>query len=207
MKTILENNKVCAIMRNVPLDNTLDYAGAVYDGGIRMFEIAMNSPEAVRQIEMVRKHFDKKVYVGAGTVMGTERCKMAEAAGAQFFLTPAVSVETMEYAGNHNIPLLPGVLTPTDVGICLEYGYSIMKLFPAGDMPPHYIKSLKGPFDGTEYVAVGGVTPDNCKSFFDRGFIGVGIGSNLISKEYLEHKQWEKAREQIQRMMQSIGQN
>ncbi|MCC8027001.1 MAG: bifunctional 4-hydroxy-2-oxoglutarate aldolase/2-dehydro-3-deoxy-phosphogluconate aldolase [Clostridium sp.] len=197
MKHILENNKVCAIMRNVPLEKTLDYAEAVYKGGIHMFEVAMNSPEAVKQIEMMRNRFGDQAFVGAGTVINQERCREARAAGAQFFLTPSAVVGTMEFCRNHEIPLLPGVLTPTDVTVCLEYGYSVMKLFPAGEMPRSYIKSLKGPFDGTEYVAVGGVTADNIRELLNQGFIGVGIGSNLIPKDMVKDSRWEAAAEYV----------
>lgn len=197
MKHILEHNKVCAIMRNVPLENTLDYAEAVYRGGIRMFEVAMNSSDAVKQIDIMRNRFGDEAFVGAGTVINQERCLQAREAGAQFFLTPSATAGVMEFCRKYEIPLLPGVLTPTDVALCLEYGYSIMKLFPAGDMPPSYIKSLKGPFDGTEYVAVGGVTADNIKDFLANGYIGVGIGSNLLPKEMVREHQWEKASEYV----------
>lgn len=193
MKHILENNKICAIMRGVPLEKTLDYANAVYQGGIRMFEVAMNSGDAVQQIGLMRNRFGDHAYVGAGTVTTRERCEAAREAGAQFFLTPSATTGTMEYCRKFDIPLLPGVLTPTDVAVCLEYGYSIMKLFPAGDMPPSYIKSLKGPFDGSEYVAVGGVNAGNIKTFLDQGFIGVGIASSLLPKEYVKNNEWEKA--------------
>lgn len=204
MKKILEHNKICAIMRNVPLEKTLDYAEAVYNGGIRMFEVAMNSHDAVRQIEMMRGRFGDEAYVGAGTVITQARCEAARQAGAQFFLTPSATVGTMEFCRRYDIPLLPGVLTPTDVAVCLEYGYSIMKLFPAGDMPPSYIKSLKGPFDGTEYVAVGGVSVDNIGEFLAQGFIGVGIGSSLIPKEYVKNNEWEKASEHIRKIVEQV---
>lgn len=204
MKNILEHNKICAIMRNVPLEKTLDYAEAVYNGGIRMFEVAMNSHDAVRQIEMMRRRFGDEAYVGAGTVITQARCEAARQAGAQFFLTPSATVGTMEFCRRYDIPLLPGVLTPTDVAVCLEYGYSIMKLFPAGDMPPSYIKSLKGPFDGTEYVAVGGVSVDNIGEFLAQGFIGVGIGSSLIPKEYVKNNEWEKASEHIRKIVEQV---
>lgn len=194
MKELLKEHKICAIMRNVSLENTIEYARAVFEGGVSMFEIALNSQDACHQISMLRKEFEKEpVLIGAGTVTTQERCRKAEEAGAQFFLTPSVSVQTMEYCRKHAIPLLPGVMTPTDVAVCLEYGYDVMKLFPAGDLPEGYIKSLKGPFDNTEYVAVGGVTRENIRSFFQRGFIGVGIGSNLIPAEYVKKRLWREA--------------
>lgn len=193
MRKILEHNKICAIMRNIPMEKTIPYAEAVYRGGIRLFEVAMNSDGGAKQIQLLRRHFGDKAYVGAGTVINLERCEAAKSAGAQFFLTPSASVVTLEYCRKNEIPLLPGVLTPTDVAVCLEYGYHVMKLFPAGDMPAGYIRSLKGPFDGTDYVAVGGVRADNIRSFFDHGFIGVGIGGNLVRKEYIAANEWDKA--------------
>lgn len=204
MKEILNNNPICAIMRNVPTNKALAYADAAYRGGVRMFEVAMNTPEGAQQIAMLRKEFGDKVYVGAGTVINMERCKAAEDAGAQFFLTPNVAEGTLAYCKDRNIPLLPGVFTPTDVGICLDYGYSIMKLFPAGDMPMSYIKSLQGPFDGTEYVAVGGVKLENIAEFMKAGFVGVGIGSNLIPKEMVAAGEWDAAAEYVKKYFEKI---
>ncbi len=205
MKEILEDNKICAIMRNVPTEKAVAYARACYDGGVRMFEVAMNTPEGAKQIAMLRKEFGNETYVGAGTVINIERCRAAEEAGAQFFLTPNVAEVTLKYCKERNIPLLPGVLTPTDVGICLDYGYNIMKLFPAGDMPMSYIKSLKGPFDGTEYVAVGGVKLENIADFMKAGFIGVGIGSNLIPKELMSAEDWDGAAAYVKGFFAQIG--
>ena len=199
-KTISEmccETKVCAIMRNVALEDTCDYAQAAFNGGVHMFEVAMNSKDGAKQIRMLRELFGDRAYVGAGTVINEERCVAAHKAGAQFFLTPSTSIVTLEYCKKHDIPILPGVLTPTDVAVCLEYGYTTMKLFPAGDMPMNYIKSLQGPFDGTEFVAVGGVTLQNTRDFMDHGFIGVGIGSNLMKKEYVKEHNWEAASKEL----------
>lgn len=204
MKEILNNNPICAIMRNVPTNKALAYADAAYRGGVRMFEVAMNTPEGALQIAMLRKEFGDKVYVGAGTVINMERCMAAEDAGAQFFLTPNVAECTLGFCKDRNIPLLPGVFTPTDVGICLDYGYSVMKLFPAGDMPMSYIKSLQGPFDGTKYVAVGGVKLENIADFMKAGFVGVGIGSNLIPKEMVAADDWDAAAEYVKKYFDKI---
>ncbi len=87
--------------------------------------------------------------------------------------------------------LLPGVLTPVDVATCLEFGFSTMKLFPAGSMPRHYVKDLKGPFDNTNYMAIGGVSPANIRDFFDAGCISVGLASSLMPKEAVAANDWE----------------
>lgn len=199
IKEMIKDNRVCAILRNVPTQNAVAYAEAAYRGGVRMFEVAMNTPEGAKQIDMLRSRFGDNAYVGAGTVIHAQRCREAEAAGAQFFLTPNTAQVTLAYCRERGIPLLPGVLTPTDVGICLEYGYDTMKLFPAGDMPMGYIKSLLGPFDGTQYVAVGGVNLENVADFMKAGFVGVGVGSNLIPKELAERGAWDEAAEYVKR--------
>lgn len=204
MKEILKGNPICAIMRGVPAEKALLYAQAAYRGGVRLFEVAMNTPDGAEQIALLRRKFGTDVYVGAGTVINKERCKAADDAGAQFFLTPNVAEETLRYCKDNGIPLLPGVMTPTDVGVCLDYGYDIMKLFPAGDLPMSYIKSLKGPFDGTQYVAVGGVKLENIAEFLKAGFIGAGIGSNLIPKEFVKNDDWDGAAAYVKRFFERI---
>ena len=73
----------------------------------------------------------------------------------------------------------------SDVAMCVNHGYHTMKLFPAGDMPMSYIKSLKGPFDDTEYVAIGGVSADNIEEFFRRGYLGAGWAAILCQRNRL----------------------
>lgn len=201
MEQLFRNHKICAILRGLPDDVCIPYAKAAYQGGIRIFEVAMNSEHAARQLEMLIMNLGRDAIVGAGTVTDIGRCEEAKAAGAAFILTPSVSVSVLKYCSSHNIPLLPGVMTPSEVALCVEYGYRTMKLFPAGDLPPAYIKSLKGPFDGTEYVAVGGVRSDNIKMFLDNGFIGVGIGKGLIPDEFGKKGMWEESASYVREMI------
>lgn len=193
IKEIFRSNPVLAIMRNVPLDITVDYAQAAYEGGIRVFEVAMNSTHGLEQITTLAKHFAGKAHIGAGTSVTVDLAKAALDAGAEYLLTPSSPVAVLEYCAKNGVAFLPGVLTPTDVGTCLEHGFDTLKLFPAGDMPASYVKNLKGPFDGTEYVAIGGVSPGKLGDFFKAGYLGAGMGSNLYPKEVVERREWDKA--------------
>ena len=83
-------------------------------------------------------------------------------------------------------------MTPSEVGICQRYGFKVLKLFPAGELPLRYVKTIKGPFDGTDYVAIGGVGSSNWKEFMENGYLGVGIGSSLIPKGLRETKSWRE---------------
>lgn len=202
-QTILEN-PICAILRHVPDDLFEPYVKSIYQGGVHMFEVALNTKDAYNQIRRLRKIFGGDALVGAGTVISLERCKKAQDAGAQFFLTPSASQVTLEFCVKHSMPLLPGVMTPTDVATCLEYGFSTLKLFPAGNLQENYIKNLKGPFDETDYVAVGGVTQHNLHRFFRNGFIGVGMGSALVPNNLIEEQRWEHVSNHVAALLASV---
>ena len=155
MYEVFAQNPLLAILRNVPKEITLDYAGAIRKGGVKVFEVALNSPDALEQIAMLRKAYGGECLIGAGTAITVERCQAALDAGAQFLLTPGTPVDVLAFCRDHNVMLLPGVMTPTDVAVSLQYGFKTMKLFPAGDLPHSYVKDLKGPYDDTNYIAMG----------------------------------------------------
>ena len=203
-KVVLEN-PLLAIMRNVPVEKTIPYAEAIVSGGVKFFEVALNSPAACEQIRMLQAHFPEDVYIGAGTAITVERAKAAIDAGAQFLLSPSTDSEVILFCEEHGIALMPGVLTPSDVSFCVRHGFTTLKLFPAGDMPPGYVKSLKGPLDGTEYVAIGGVTRDNIADFFRSGYIGVGLGSAILPKQYVNENRWEEGAEYVADLMRRIN--
>ena len=137
----------------------------------------------------------KKYYpdakIGAGTILNTEDLKTITEAEPDFIFTPSVNEKVLEYSKNNNINLIPGVFSPSEVALCLNYGFKIQKLFPAENLSETYVKNLKGPFNNAEFIAVGGVTKDNILSFFKMGYIGVGMGSSLIKTDFLKNNDWE----------------
>ena len=204
LKAVVLENPILAIMRNIPLEKTLDYARAVKEGGVKFFEVALNSPHALKQIEMLRKEFGERALIGAGTAVTTELAQSALNAGAQFLLSPSTDTDVLAYCREHHTAMLPGALTPSEVSACVRYGFTTIKLFPAGDMPEGYIKSLKGPLDNTDYVAIGGVTPANLASFFRQGYIGAGLGSNMMPKEAVKNNCWKEGAEYVRRMVNEV---
>lgn len=205
MKEVFRKSKLLVIMRNVPLEKTIEYAQAVMDGGVNCFEVALNSKDALIQISKLREHFGEQALIGAGTAITVELAKSAIGAGAQFLLTPSTHEDVLSYCANEDILFLPGVLTPSDVATCLRYGFSTLKLFPAGSMQKNYIKSLKGPFEETEYVAIGGVDTNNIQDFFKQGYLAVGLGSNLVSKEMVALGNWEEVKKTVAALVSKVN--
>jgi 2-dehydro-3-deoxyphosphogluconate aldolase/(4S)-4-hydroxy-2-oxoglutarate aldolase len=201
MYEVVIKNPILAILRNIPVEKTLDYCDACVSGGVGFFEVALNSPYALKQIRMMRDHFGDNCMIGAGTAITVDKCKAAMDAGAQFLLTPGTPLDVYEYCAREDLMLLPGVLSPSEVATSLEYGYKTMKLFPGTAMPMNYIKDLKGPFDQTNYMVIGGVSPDNIHAFFDAGAISVGLASSLMPKSAVAVNDWQSCVDYIKNLV------
>ena len=205
LEQTMQEHPVLGILRNIPLDKTIDYADVAIRGGVSFFEVALNSPCALQQIEMLRDKFGEQCLVGAGTAITPELCQQAIAAGAQFLLTPGTPLDVLRYCRDHEIALLPGVLTPTDVAVSMEYGYHAMKLFPAGSMPLRYLKDLQGPFDKTQFMAIGGVTAENAADFLRAGYRSIGLVSALMPKAAVAAGDWQTCENQVRKIVEQVN--
>ncbi len=205
MHNIIKKYPVIAILRSTPQEDLEAYTSALYEGGIRAFEVSFSSKTAASQLKWMKTHMASDTCIGAGTILTRESAKTAVQAGADFVLSPSTNPEVLDYCRGNKIPLLPGVFSPTDVSVCLSYGFHTLKLFPAAEFPLQYIKNLKGPFPNTEFVAVGGVTPQNASTYLNSGFSGVGIGSSLVNKSLFQEKNWKQITENIQMFLNSLN--
>ena len=204
MRSILAKSPLIAILRHIPPEQAEPYAASLLRAGVRAVEVALNSAGALEEIALLKSRFGDALAVGAGTAVTVKKAQDAVAAGADFLLSPSSDGDVLRWCAEKGVRLLPGVLTPSDVSLCLRWGFSLLKLFPAGDFPPHYIRSLKGPFDETDYVAVGGVSLQNVRAFFEAGFLGVGVGSNLVPKEALRSGNWDQAEQSARAWVEQI---
>ena len=203
-RTGLRAAPLLAILRNVPTEIAADYAEAAVRGGVKYLEVALNSADALTQIALLREKLDGRAHVGAGTAITVALAKAAVDAGAEFLLAPSTDADVLAWAQENNVPMLPGVMTPSDVSVCLRYGFDVLKLFPAGDLPASYVKSLKGPFDGTDYVAIGGVNRETMRQFLRRGCIAVGMGSNLMPKPLVAARDWQGCADYVAETMKEL---
>jgi 2-dehydro-3-deoxyphosphogluconate aldolase/(4S)-4-hydroxy-2-oxoglutarate aldolase len=165
---------------------------AVFGGGIPVVEITMTVPDAVDVIgELTR--MDQQLIVGAGTVLDMDTARRSLDAGASFLTSTGLDLEIVEFAGKHDIPLIPGALTPTEVMTAKRAGADFIKIFPCSGMGgPTYIRSLKGPFPHIRLVASGGVNQQNVVDFLRAGATAIGVGQHLLPREAirLNNIQW-----------------
>src|SRR5689334_14347853 len=134
---------IVPVVRTSTAEGAIRAIEAIHRGGIRAAEITMTVPGAIKALEKVADQFGDKIVLGAGTVLDPETARSCMLAGAQFFVTPALNLATIEMAQRYSKPIMPGALTPTEVLAAWQGGADVVKVFPAGNMGgAKYIKAL-----------------------------------------------------------------
>ena len=175
---------VMGILRGLPADEAVRQADTCWDAGIALVEVSLSERGALDALRQVcRRARERQQLAGAGTVVSVAALHAVSEAGAAFAVAPGVDPGVIHEARAINMPIMPGVMTASEVQEALSLGCDVLKLFPAALLGPAWVRALLGPFPALQLVAVGGVTPANAKSFLDAGAIGVALGSALASSD------------------------
>ncbi|WP_436663788.1 bifunctional 4-hydroxy-2-oxoglutarate aldolase/2-dehydro-3-deoxy-phosphogluconate aldolase [Alicyclobacillus acidoterrestris] len=185
----IEETGVVAIIRGVDEAKIDPLVHALYDGGIRLVEVTLNTAGALTAISSLLEKYGDTMSIGAGTVLNKEQALQAKAHGAQFFVTPNVDIDVIRVGVESNIPVMSGALTPTEINTAYEAGATFVKVFPAGLFGARYIREIRGPLSHIPLMAVGGVNLENARTFFDAGAVALGLGSTLTDKVALDQVQ------------------
>jgi len=176
---------IIPIIRAPSADVVVPIAEALLQAGLPVCEITMTVPNAIEAIGAVAKRFAGKLLVGAGTVTNAETARRAVDAGAEFIVTPCLVPKVIEAAHTVNVAVLPGALTPTEVFEAFRLGGDMVKVFPVQAVGgAAYLRALRGPFPDIPLVPTGGVTLENVAEMFQAGAAAVGVGTELVSKDY-----------------------
>ncbi|MBI3209871.1 MAG: bifunctional 4-hydroxy-2-oxoglutarate aldolase/2-dehydro-3-deoxy-phosphogluconate aldolase [Candidatus Solibacter usitatus] len=205
VKNILDIG-IVPIVRASSAEAALAAVDAIYEGGIRAVEITMTVPGAIQALETVANKLGDKMTLGAGTVLDPETCRACFLAGAQFIVTPALRLSTIEMARRYSKPIMPGALTPTEVLTAWEAGADYVKVFPCGNVGgPKYIKALKGPLPQVEMIPTGGVNLETVAEFLKAGAAAVAVGSELVDAQTLKDKNYSVITERARQYLAAIA--
>lgn len=197
---------IVPIVRAESVEDALAAVDAVYAGGIRAVEITMTVPGALHALEQVAARLGDRVTLGAGTVLDAETCRACILSGAQFIVTPALKMSTIEMARRYAIPIMPGALTPTEILTAWEAGADFVKVFPCGNVGgPKYIKAVKAPLPQVEMIPTGGVNLETAGEFLKAGAAAVAVGSELVDAKTLRSKQYETITERARQFLAAIA--
>src|SRR6266481_8432469 len=178
---------IVPVVRTATAEGAIKAIEAIYRGGVRAAEITMTVPGAIHALEKVADQFGDKMMLGAGTVLDPETARACMLAGAEFFVTPALRLSTIETAKRYSKVIFPGALTPTEVVTAWEAGADAVKIFPCGNLGgPKYIKALKGPFPHIAMIPTGGVNLETAGDFLKAGACAIAVGSEMVDAKTIQ---------------------
>ncbi|HEX7898277.1 MAG TPA: bifunctional 4-hydroxy-2-oxoglutarate aldolase/2-dehydro-3-deoxy-phosphogluconate aldolase [Planctomycetota bacterium] len=191
IKRVVDSGLV-AIVRAPSADEALATVEAIHAGGVSVIEVTMTVPGAIGVLEKLAAKLGSKVLLGAGTVLDPETARACILAGAEFLVSPNLNVKVIELTRRYSKVSVPAGLTPTEVVTAWEAGADFVKIFPCSAMGgADYIKALKAPLPQVAMIPTGGVSLENCGTFFKAGAAAVAVGGELVDKKAVAEKRWD----------------
>ena len=173
---------IIAILRGVQPEAVLEVAAALLDGGIRIIEVPMNSPQPLLSIERLAARFGERALIGAGTVLSAAQVRDVAAAGGRLIVSPNMDRAVVEQALQKGLEPLPGVMTATEAFAALAAGARQLKLFPASSLGAAHLRALRDVLPGDLRIwAVGGAGSANLRDWVTAGAAGIGVGAALFT--------------------------
>ena len=190
--------RIIAISRGIYGYDCIMASKALYEGGVRAFEITFEQDKphikTIEAIESLIKELPSDAVVGAGTVMNVEQVHAAYDAGALFIISPNTDPSVIGETKRLGMVSIPGAMTPTEIAEAYSFGADIVKVFPAGILGVEYFKAVKAPLAHIPMAAVAAITVDNIKEFSRAGAEAFGISSSLYKKNSIFEGRFDEVR-------------
>jgi 2-dehydro-3-deoxyphosphogalactonate aldolase len=180
LRGFLDQCPLIAIIRGITPDEAEAIGDAVYEGGIRIIEVPLNSPDPLRSIALLARKFGDEVLVGAGTVLKASEVRDVQAAGGRIIVSPNTNLDVVAASAAAGLVSSPGFFTPSEAFAAIGAGATALKLFPAEGASPAVMKAQLAviPKD-VPVMAVGGIKPDTMQPWLKAGAAGFGLGGGL----------------------------
>ena len=172
----ITETKVVAVIRGNDSEEAIQLSKAAVEGGIQAIELTYTTPQIAKVFEALS---ETDALIGAGTVLDAETARHAILAGAKFVVSPQFNEEVARLCNRYGVPYFPGCMTIREITKALELGCDVLKLFPANNFDPSFIKSVKGPLPHVNIMPTGGINQSNMNDWIAAGAVAVGIGSDL----------------------------
>ncbi|GAA9258120.1 bifunctional 4-hydroxy-2-oxoglutarate aldolase/2-dehydro-3-deoxy-phosphogluconate aldolase [Helicobacter pylori] len=198
---VLQISPIIPVVVIEDIKDAVPLAQSLVEGGIHIIEVTLRSSCALEAIELIAKNVPK-MCVGAGTILNPTQLEQAQNRGAEFLISPGLTIKLLEYAKKKDMPLIPGVSSSSEVMQALELGYNALKFFPAeycGGVK--LLNAFNGPFKGVKFCPTGGISTDNMHSYLNLENVLCVGGSWLTPKNLIQNKEWDKITEICKRSL------
>ena len=190
-----------AAMRMVPVividdpDDAVPLARALSDGGLPCAEITLRTPRAIEALRRITSELPEML-VGAGTVLTPAQAVEARGAGARFAVAPGFNAGVVEFCQSVELPVFPGVCTPTEIEMALGAGLSVVKFFPAEPMGGlAFLQAVAAPYTTVSFIPTGGIGPSNLASYLASPRVVACGGSWLAPNDWIATGQFDRIRD------------
>jgi len=188
-RSIVEEHKIFAMIRTDQEDKALQAARAAIAGGVRIIEITLNTPGALRVLKALSG--EKNVFLGAGTVLSVKQAKAALKAGAKFIVSPHYDPRIVTFVKRRGLLCVAGAATPSEAVAAWQRGAGLIKLFPIEQLGgPAFVRQLLAPLPDLPLLACGGITAKNSGEYIAAGVRALGLGGALF-KDLLVGKNYQ----------------
>jgi 2-dehydro-3-deoxyphosphogluconate aldolase/(4S)-4-hydroxy-2-oxoglutarate aldolase len=196
---------IVPVVRAATVEDATRAVEAICAGGIPILEITMTVPNATSVIRHVMREHGNTALIGAGTVTTGEQAEECIRAGAEFVVSPGLSIHVLAVAQAFAKLAIPGALTPTELMHAQDNGAKLIKVFPCGNVGgPRYLESLKGPFPNAALIPTGGVNASNAADYIAAGAFAVGVGGDLVNAAALRAGNLAKITQAARELVQTV---
>lgn len=187
---LLEGSPVIPVLTIERLEHAVPLAEALVAGGMRLLEVTLRTPVAVKAAEAIMRDVPEAI-IGIGTVLSGEDLDLAAGLGARFALSPGATSNLLQAAARTDLPFIPGVATASELMEAQEYGFDLVKFFPA--VPAGGIamlRALAGPFPQVRFCPTGGIDGTNAKEWLAQPNVVAVGGSWLAPAAEIRQCEW-----------------
>ena len=188
MVDVLQRIGELGVVPVIAIENAADapkLGQALLDGGLPCAEITFRTAAAAEAIKLMIAECPD-VLVGAGTVMTVDQAKRAAEAGVKFIVTPGFDADVVDWCIEHDMPVTPGVVTPTEINMALKKGLNVVKFFPAeASGGVKALKAISAPYQGVKFIPTGGISVGNLADYLSVKSVHAVGGSWMVTKELI----------------------
>lgn len=173
-------------------EDAVPLANALMNAGLSTMEITFRTPAAQRALALVAQSYPTML-VGAGTVLTVDQAQRAVEGGARYIVSPGLQRAVAEYCTSIGVPLIPGVITPTEISAALELGLEVLKFFPAeASGGVKYLEAVSAPFRSVKFIPTGGIDETNVAAYLRLSSVVACGGSWMVQRQLLSQKRFDE---------------
>jgi 2-dehydro-3-deoxyphosphogluconate aldolase/(4S)-4-hydroxy-2-oxoglutarate aldolase len=201
---IFKKNRLIPVIVIDDVKHAVPLARALEEGGLPCAEITFRTPRALEALEKISAECPS-VLVGAGTILTPRQAADARSAGAKFIVAPGFGAAMVDYCVEHELPVFPGVATPTELEFALSRGLSVVKFFPAESLGGvAYLKAMSAPYGNVGFLPSGGLGLSNLASYLSTPRVVACGGSWMAQADWISAGKFDRIRDEVRKSVDAV---